>query len=70
MLMIKSGLGDSNIKGDDSYCVKILIVYCLMLHVIYVTLVIRLWDLQLCCYTCGVRHGLTLAIFPILQKEC
>jgi len=40
-----SGLGDSCIKGDDSCCVKILIVYCLMLYIIYVTLIMRLWDL-------------------------
>ena len=40
-----SGLGDIYIKGDDSHCVKILIVYCLMLYIIYVTLIMRLWDL-------------------------
>jgi len=45
MLMVKSGLGDSYIKVDDSCCVKILIVYCLMLYMINVTLIIRLWDL-------------------------
>jgi len=32
-------LGNSYIKGDDSCCVKILIVYCLMLCIIYVTLI-------------------------------
>jgi len=25
--------------------------------------------IQSSCYTCGVRHGLTLAISPILQEE-
>jgi len=45
VLTIKSSLGDSYIKGDDSYCVKILIVYCFMLYIIYVTLIMRLWDL-------------------------
>ena len=45
VLMVTSGLGDMYIKGDDSYCVKILIVYYLMLYIIYVTLIIRLWNL-------------------------
>jgi len=45
MLTDMSGLEDIYIKGDDSCCVKILIVYCLMLYIIYVTLIIRLWDL-------------------------
>ena len=45
MLMDTSGLGDIYIKGDDSCCVKMLIVYCLMLYIIYVTLIMRLWDL-------------------------
>ena len=44
-LTVKSGLGDSCIKGDDSCCVKILIIYCLMLYIIYVILTMRLWDL-------------------------
>jgi len=42
---IKSGLGDSYTNDDDSCCVKILIIYCLMLYIIYVTLIMRLWDL-------------------------
>ena len=45
VLTVTSGLGDSCIKGDDSCCVKILIIYCLMLYIIYVTLIMRLWDL-------------------------
>ena len=45
VLTVKSGLGDSCIKGDDFCCVKILIIYCLMLYVIYVILIMRLWDL-------------------------
>jgi len=40
-----SDLEDSCIKGDDSCGVKILITYCLMLHNIYVTMIMRLWDL-------------------------
>jgi len=45
VLTVKSGLGNSYTKDDDSCCVKILIVYCLMLYIIYVTLIMRLWDL-------------------------
>ena len=45
MLTVTSGLGDSYIKGDESCCVKKLIVYCLMLYIIYVTLIMRMWDL-------------------------
>jgi len=45
VLTVKSDLGDSCIKGDDSCCVKTLIVYCLMLYIIYVTLIMRLWEL-------------------------
>jgi len=45
MLTVKSGLGDSCIKGDDCCCVNILIVYCLMPYIIYVTLIMRLWEL-------------------------
>jgi len=44
-LRVKSGLVDSYVKGDDSCCVKILIIYCLMSNIIYVTLIMRLWDL-------------------------
>ena len=44
-LTVRSGLGDSCIKSDDSCCVKILIIYCLMLYIIYVTLIMRLWEL-------------------------
>jgi len=45
VLTVMSGLRDSCIKGDDSCCVKTLIVYCLMLYIIYVTLIMRLWHL-------------------------
>ena len=44
-LTVRSGLGDSCIKGDDSCCVKMCIIYCLMLYIIYVTLIMRLWEL-------------------------
>jgi len=44
-LTVRSGLGDLYIKGDDFYMLNVLIVYCLMLYIIYVTLIMRLWDL-------------------------
>jgi len=45
VLTVTSGLGDSYIEGDESCCVKILIVYCLMLYIIYVTFIMKPWDL-------------------------
>ena len=36
---------DIYIKGDDSCVLNMIIVYCLMLYIIYVTLIMRLWDL-------------------------
>jgi len=44
-LTVRSGLGDIYIKGDDSCVLNMLIVYCLMLYIIYVILIMRLWDL-------------------------
>jgi len=41
-LTVRSGLWDSCIKGDDSCCVKMCIIYSLMLYIIYVTLIMRL----------------------------
>ena len=43
-LTVRSGLGDIYIKGDDSCCVKMCIIYCLMLYIIYVTLIMRLCE--------------------------
>jgi len=45
VLTVTSGLGDSYIEDDDSCCVNMLIDYCLMLYIIYVTLIMRPWDL-------------------------
>jgi len=45
VLTVTSSLEDSCVKGDDSCCVKILIIYYLMLYIICVTLIMRLWDL-------------------------
>jgi len=44
-LTVRSGLGDIYIKGDESCVLNMLIVYCLMLYIIYVTLIMRSWDL-------------------------
>jgi len=44
MLTIMSGLRDIYIKGDDSCFVEILIIYYIMLYIIYITLIMRLWD--------------------------
>jgi len=44
-LTVRSGLGDIYIKGDDSCVLNMLIIYYLMLYIIYVTLIMRLWDL-------------------------
>ena len=41
----KSGLRDSCINGDDSCVLNMLIIYYLMLYIIYVTLIMRLWEL-------------------------
>jgi len=43
--MDTSGLGDSYIKDDDSCYDIMLSVYCFMPYIIYVTLIMRLWDL-------------------------
>ena len=45
VLTIKSGLGDSCIDDDDSCVLNMPIIFYLMLYIIYVTLIMRLWDL-------------------------
>ena len=45
VLTVKSGLGDSCIDDDDFCVLNILIIYCLLLYIIYVILIMRLWDL-------------------------
>ena len=57
MLTVKSGLGDSCIDDDHSCVLYMFIIYYLILYIIYA-------HGQSSCYTCGVRHGLTLAISP------
>jgi len=44
-LTVRSSLGDIYIKGDKSCVLNMLIIYCLMLYIIYVTLIMRLWEL-------------------------
>ena len=45
VLTVKSGLGDSCIEDDDSCVLYMFIIYYLMLYIIYVTLIMRLWEL-------------------------
>ena len=45
VLTVKSGLGDSCIEGDDFCVLNMLIIYYLMLYIIYVILIMRLWDI-------------------------
>jgi len=45
VLTVKSDLGDSYIDDDDSCVLNMLIIYYLMLYIIYVTLIMRLWDI-------------------------
>ena len=45
VLTVKSGLGDSCIDDDDSCVLYTFIIYYLMLYIIYVTLIMRLWEL-------------------------
>ena len=45
VLTVKSGLGDSCIDDDDSCVSNMPIIYYLMLNIIYVTLIMRLWDI-------------------------
>jgi len=45
VLTVKSGFGDSYIDDDDSCVLNMLIIYYLMLYIIYVTLIMRLWDI-------------------------
>jgi len=42
---VRSGLGDIYINSDESCVSNMLIIYYLMLYIIYVTSIIRLWDL-------------------------
>jgi len=70
VLTVMSGLGDSCIKGDDSYCVKILIIYCLMLYIIYVTLIMRLWELYNLVAILVEFNIDSLVLFPPIPQEC
>jgi len=45
VLTVKSGLEDSCIDNDDSCVLNMPIIYYLMLYIIYVTLIMRLWEL-------------------------
>ena len=46
-LTVRSGLGNSCIDDDDSCVLNMLIIYYLVLYIIYVTLIMRLWELYI-----------------------
>jgi len=65
-----SGLGDSCIKGDESCCVKY--AHYLLFNALHYLCHIDheiVGAIQSSCYTCGVRHGLTLVISPKPQEK-
>jgi len=70
VLTVRSGLGDSCIKGDDSCCVKILIIYCLTLYIIYVTLIMRLWELYNLVAILVEFDMDSLLLFPPHFRKC
>jgi len=67
-LTVRSGFGDIYIKDDDS-CVLIcsLLLFNALHYLCHIGHEI-IGAIQSSCYTCGVRHGLTLAISPTLQE--
>jgi len=69
VLTVKSSLGDSCINGDDSCVLNMLIIYYLMLYIICHIYHEIVGNIQSSSYTCGVRHGLTLAISPKPQEK-
>ena len=69
-LTVSSGLGDSYVKGDDSCCVKILIIYCLMLYIIYVTSIMRLWELYNLVAILVEFDMNSLLLFPPHFRRC
>jgi hypothetical protein len=44
-LTVRSGLGDSCCDDDDSCVLNMPIIYYLMFYIIYVTSIMRLWEL-------------------------
>ena len=69
-LTVRSGLGDIYIKGDDSCVLNILIVYCLMLYIIYVTLIMKLWDLYDLVAILVEFDMDSLLLFPLDFRRC
>ena len=69
-LMVRSGLGYIYIKSDDFFCVKY--AHCLLFNALHYLCHIDheiVGYIQPSCYTCGVRHGLTLAIPHTPQEK-
>ena len=67
-LMVRSGLGDSCIDDDDS-CVLNMLNY-LMLYIIYVTLIMKLWDLYNLVAILVEFDKDSLLLFPPHFKRC
>ena len=63
-LTVRSGLGDIYIKRDESCVLNMLIIYYLMLHIIYVTLIMRLWELYNLAATLVKFDMDSLLLFP------
>ena len=63
-LTVRSGLGDIHIKGDESCVLNMLIIYYLMLYIIYVTLIMRLWELYNLVATLVEFDMVPLLLFP------
>ena len=70
-LTVGSGLGDIYIKGDDSWVLNMLIIYCLIFYIIYVILIMTLWDLYNLVAILVEFDMDSLLLFPHkLQEEC
>ena len=70
-LTVRSGLGHIYIKGDDSCVLNMLTIYCLMFYIIYVTLIMRLWELyNLVAILVEFDMDSLLLFSPIHQEEC
>jgi len=65
-----SGLGDSCIDGDDSCVLSMLIIYYIMLYIIYVTLIMRLWDIYILVAILVEFDMDSLLLFPPHFRRC
>jgi len=68
-LTVRSGLGDIYIKDDDSCVLTCSLLLFNALHYLCHIDHEIVGSIQSSCYTCGLRHGLTLAICPRPQEK-